>query len=84
MDGGELGARARIFCTRLSAFKKLSLFFCNSQLDRPPRLSTIAPDISKSAEIFGEDSEIEVTLQEYSKKMIIVILLNYYFYYLYE
>ena len=48
------------FCARLSAFKVLGLFFCNS-IDPSPRIDR-APEISKSAEIFGKDCEIQVTL----------------------
>jgi hypothetical protein len=55
------------FCARLSAFKVLSLFFCNS-ID-PWSGFDRAPEISKSAEIFGKDCEVHVTLA-YSIKII--------------
>jgi hypothetical protein len=50
------------FCPRLSAFKMLSLFFCNS-IDPLPRFDR-APEISQFAEIFGKDCEVQVTLKD--------------------
>jgi hypothetical protein len=49
------------FCARSSAFKTLSLFFCNSTA-LSPGLDRTHPEISRSPEIFGEDCEIQVTL----------------------
>jgi hypothetical protein len=54
------------FCARLSAFKVLSLFFCNSI---EPSVGSIArPEISRSAEIFGKDCEVQVTLHRFTKR----------------
>jgi hypothetical protein len=49
------------FCARLSAFKVLSLFFCNS-IDPSPGIDR-APRDSRSAEIFGK-CEVQVTLTD--------------------
>ena len=46
------------FCARLSAFKVLSLFFCNST-HRPGLIARL--EISRFAEIFGKDCEVQVT-----------------------
>jgi hypothetical protein len=63
------------FCARLSAFKVLSLFFCNS-IDPSPGFDR-APEIPKYAEIFGKDCEVQVTLTD-SKKMRFFIYLYVY------
>jgi hypothetical protein len=63
------------FCARLSAFKMLSLFFCNS-IDPSPGLIA-RPEISKFAEIFGKDCEVQVALTD-SKKMLFFIYLCVY------
>jgi hypothetical protein len=70
------------FCARLSAFKVLSLFFCNST-HRPGLIARL--EISRFAEIFGKDCEVQVTLAD-SKisnffKFLYAYLgkLNYYF-----
>ena len=64
------------FCARLSAFKMLSLFFCNS-IDPSPGFDR-APEISKSADIFGKDCEIQVTLHLFQKKLLFFIYLHVY------
>ena len=53
------------FCARVSAFKVLGLFFCNSI---EPSLGSVArPEISRSAEIFGKECEAQVTLHRFKK-----------------
>jgi hypothetical protein len=61
---------------RLSAFKVLGLFFCN--LIEPSRGSVARPEISRSAEIFGKDCEVQVTLHRFKK----VTFLRYLYVYL--
>jgi hypothetical protein len=74
------------FCARLSAFKVLSLFFCNS-IDPSPRFDRAPRDfqISRFAEIFGKDCEVQVTLADSKISNVFKYLyeyigkLNYYF-----
>ena len=61
--GGDLGTGGAHFCARLSAFKMLGLFFCNS-ID--PSAGIDRRRHFESGWIFGEDCEIQVTLHNFS------------------
>jgi hypothetical protein len=52
----------------------LNLFFCSS-IDPSPGFDR-EPEISKSAEIFGKDCEIQVTLALVSKNNVVHILVR--------
>jgi hypothetical protein len=52
------------FCARLSVFKMLSLFFCNS-IDPSP--GGERRRYFESGWIFGEDCEIQVTSPDFAK-----------------
>jgi hypothetical protein len=63
------------FCARLSAFKMLNPFFCNS-IDPSPGLIA-RPEISKFAEIFGQDCKIPVTLYRFQNAAFFIYLYVY-------
>jgi hypothetical protein len=75
VNRGGSGTGGAHFCARLSAFKMLSLFFCNS-IDPSPGLIA-RPEISKLAEIFGQDCKIPVTLYRFQKNCVFSYVCTY-------